>query len=251
MKLNIATTLLALLPIATFAKDVLSFDGSMLRKKAVSKKIGPLPSMNGEDDKVLTTHNVPIGAMPALSIIASSLCSKMQTDDVLYSIDLAGSDTLYCDEEGVGLVINAATTEITEHLELKRLRREQGEVEEEEVEVIVILKFICALHCWSRQDLKRDIQYLNANSRNQIGQMVLDMPLATWNYKSDAPDTPQRLGFMIDDIEPSFAVQDQIGNSVNTYGFVSMATAAIQMQQEQIQELQVTLKKLGVQVDQA
>lgn len=251
MKLDIATTLLALLPVAAFAKDVLSFDGSMLRKKAASKKIDPLPSMNGEDDKVLTTANVPGGAIPALSVIAGSLCTRMQTDETLYSIDLGGSDTLYCDEEGVGLVINAATTEIAEHLELKRQRREQGEVEEEELEVIITIIIVCLNYCWSRQDLKRDIQYLDANSRNQIGQMVLDMPLATWNYNSDAPDTPQRLGFMIDDIEPSFAVQDQIGNSVNTYGFVSMATAAIQMQQEQIQELQVTLKKLGVHVDQA
>merc|ERR1712187_634369 len=159
----------------------------------------------------------------------------------------------YCDQEGVGVVNNAATTEIAEHLHVQSLKRARGEpLEENWLQRIVVACYNA--ECWnwfSRKDLKRDIHYLDANSRNQIGQMVLDMPLATWNYKTDNPDTPQRLGFMIDDIEPSFAVQDQIGNSVNTYGFISMAAAAIQMQQEQIKELQASLKKLGVQVEQA
>jgi len=90
----------------------------------------------------------------------------------------------------------------------------------------------------SRKNLKRDIRYLDPVARDEIGKMLLDIPLAQWNYKNDPASTPQRLGFMIDDIEPSFAVEDKVGDSVNLYGFISMATAAIQMQQDQIEKLQ-------------
>jgi len=246
MKLNIATVLLALLPAATFAKDILSFDGSTLRKKATSKKIEPLPEP--DEDHILTTANVPSSAISTIAAIARTLCSYTKTGDSLYIVNLGDSKPLYCDEEGVGLVVNAASTEISEHLELKK---DQG-LEEEPQFIVSTIVVVCIAFCWvSRQDLKRDIHYLDETSRNQIGQMVLDMPLATWNYKSDSLDTPQRLGFMIDDIEPSFAVQDQIGNSVNTYGFISMATAAIQMQQEKILELQKAVEALGVKVEEA
>lgn len=247
MKLNIATTLLALLPAAAFAKDILSFDGSTLRKKATSKKIGPLPE--SDETHILSKTTIPQSAYPSISGIASALCSEKKTADALYVVDLGDSKPFYCDEEGVGLVVNAASTEIAEHLKLKKGRRDQGL--EEPLEflrffITTISSIICYFWC---EDLKRDIHYLDETSRNQVGQMVLDMPLATWNYKSDSLDTPQRLGFMIDDIEPSFAVQDQIGNSVNTYGFISMATAAIQMQQEQIQELQKAIEALGVKIE--
>lgn len=90
----------------------------------------------------------------------------------------------------------------------------------------------------SRKNLKRDIRYLDTVARDEIGKMLLDIPLAKWNYKTDPASTQERLGFMIDDIEPSFAVEDKVGDSVNLYGFISMATAAIQMQQDQIEKLQ-------------
>jgi hypothetical protein len=73
--------------------------------------------------------------------------------------------------------------------------------------------------------------------------MFLDIPIATWNYKNDSVENPQRLGFIIEDIEPSFAVTDQVGDSVNLYGFISMAAAAIQMQQDQIKQLQEEMKE--------
>lgn len=92
--------------------------------------------------------------------------------------------------------------------------------------------------CRSRKNLKRDIRYLDTVARDEIGKMLLDIPLAKWNYKTDPASTQERLGFMIDDIEPSFAVEDKVGDSVNLYGFISMATAAIQMQQDQIEKLQ-------------
>ena len=50
---------------------------------------------------------------------------------------------------------------------------------------------------------------------------------------------------MIDDVEPSVAVS---GDHVNLYGYLSMAVAAIQVQQSQIQALEQELRALREQV---
>jgi hypothetical protein len=65
------------------------------------------------------------------------------------------------------------------------------------------------------------------------------MPLASYRYKS-AEDNEQ-LGFIIDDIEPSAAVS---GDRVNMYGYLSMAVAAIQVQQGQIHRLEAELQAM-------
>jgi hypothetical protein len=91
----------------------------------------------------------------------------------------------------------------------------------------------------SRAAFKRDIRYLGAGELNQYRDQIMSMPLASYRYK-DAPDVAQ-IGFVIDDIEPSAATA---GDHVNMYGYLSMAVAAIQVQQKQIETLQREIEQL-------
>jgi uncharacterized small protein (DUF1192 family) len=72
----------------------------------------------------------------------------------------------------------------------------------------------------------------------------MSLPLASYRYKQ-AEDAGPQLGFIIEDIEPSVAVS---GDHVNMYGYLSMAVAAIQVQQEQIASLQRELERLRAQL---
>ena len=91
----------------------------------------------------------------------------------------------------------------------------------------------------SRARFKRDISYLDQAQLEQYHDELVSLPLASYRYK-DAPEQPQ-LGFIIDDIEPSAAVA---GDHVNMYGYLSMAVAAIKVQQQQIETLQRELEQL-------
>ena len=95
----------------------------------------------------------------------------------------------------------------------------------------------------SRARYKKDIAYLNEQQLRDYHDQIMSLPLASYRYKS-APEVPQ-LGFIIDDIEPSVAVA---GDHVNMYGYLSMAVAAIKVQQEQIENLQHELERLRTQV---
>jgi hypothetical protein len=96
----------------------------------------------------------------------------------------------------------------------------------------------------SRAEYKENIRYLGAAERAQFHDQIAQLPLASYRYKN-APDVPQ-LGFMIDDVEPSVAVS---GDRVNLYAYLSMAVAAIQVQDQRIQELQLQVERLRVQID--
>jgi hypothetical protein len=91
----------------------------------------------------------------------------------------------------------------------------------------------------SRARYKQGISYLGDAERGQFHDQITQLRLASYRYKS-APDVPQ-LGFMIDDIEPSVAVS---GDHVNLYAYLSMAVAAIQVQDQQIKGLQRQLEQL-------
>jgi len=98
----------------------------------------------------------------------------------------------------------------------------------------------------SRAKYKQEIDYLDANGRAQYHDQITRMPLASYRYK-DAPDVPQ-LGFIIDDIEPSVAVS---GDHVNLYGYLSMAVAAIQVQDKQIKALEQQLEQMRARLDES
>jgi len=95
----------------------------------------------------------------------------------------------------------------------------------------------------SRVHHKRDITYLESHERRALHDELISLPLASYHYKR-SPDGPRELGFLIDDVEPSPAVN---GERVNLYGYLSMAVAALQEQSAQISELRTELETLKAQ----
>jgi hypothetical protein len=95
----------------------------------------------------------------------------------------------------------------------------------------------------SRARFKQDIHYLDGDALAQYHEQVVHMPLASYRYKQSAADSEasEQLGFIIDDIEPSAAAS---GDRVNLYGYLSMAVAAIKVQQRQIDTLERKLEQL-------
>lgn len=96
----------------------------------------------------------------------------------------------------------------------------------------------------SRARYKQEIEYLSGERLRSYHQQLIDMPLASWRYRAAPTATPQ-LGFVIEDIEPSAAVS---GDHVNLYGYLSMAVAAIQVQQTQIRALEAELQAVREQL---
>jgi hypothetical protein len=92
----------------------------------------------------------------------------------------------------------------------------------------------------SRARFKTGIEYVTEQERRSYYEQIMSLPLASYLYKH-APEAGPQLGFIIDDIEPSVAVS---GDHVNMYGYLSMAVAAIQVQQAQITALQRELAQV-------
>jgi len=95
----------------------------------------------------------------------------------------------------------------------------------------------------SRARFKQDIDYLSEAELKDYHDQVMSLPLASYHYKHE-PNAPEQLGFIIEDVEPSQAVA---GDHVNMYGYLSMAVAAIKVQQQQIDALQAELDALRAQ----
>lgn len=83
---------------------------------------------------------------------------------------------------------------------------------------------------------KRDVHYLDAAATDALRQQVRDMPLATWRYLDAPAGSPERLGFLIDDRPGSPAVAPT-GERVDVYGLASMAVAALQAQERDLEAL--------------
>lgn len=84
---------------------------------------------------------------------------------------------------------------------------------------------------------KHDITYITDADRERIRADVMTMPLATWKYNHEGRGEKEHLGFIIDDQPPSSAAVRPSGERVDLYGYTSMAVAAIQAQDRQIEEL--------------
>jgi hypothetical protein len=87
---------------------------------------------------------------------------------------------------------------------------------------------------------KQDISYLGERELRDYHDQLMRLPLASYEYKHAAGAGPQ-LGFIIEDIEPSVAVS---GDHVNMYGYLSMAVAAIKVQQQRIEALEREVRRL-------
>ena len=90
---------------------------------------------------------------------------------------------------------------------------------------------------------KRDIRYLEPTDRAAASQDLLAMRLATWRYQGALDDGAPHLGFLIDDEPGSPAVQAD-GQHVDLYGYVSLAVATIQEQQDQLAAQQARIAAL-------
>lgn len=97
----------------------------------------------------------------------------------------------------------------------------------------------------SVRNAKTDIQYLSQDEYLAYLERISQMKLAHYRYKWDRTDERPRLGFIIDDVsEYDLPAVAKNGKSVDLYGYVSMAVAAIKMQSQQIAQLQKELEAL-------
>ncbi len=95
----------------------------------------------------------------------------------------------------------------------------------------------------SRRRYKTDIRHLTPLDGKRLHDQLLRLPLATFRYRADNAGHPERLGFVIDEVGTSAAV-DPSGEAVDLYGYVSMAVAAIQTQAREIERLKREVDQL-------
>jgi hypothetical protein len=95
----------------------------------------------------------------------------------------------------------------------------------------------------SARRAKKNIVYLGAAERERIARDLAAFKLATYEYRDPALAGTRHLGFIIDDVPDSPAV-DRDGNMVDLYGYASMLVAAVQAQGEEIAKLKAELARL-------
>lgn len=96
----------------------------------------------------------------------------------------------------------------------------------------------------SLREFKEDIRYLSDGELDRLHREVVDMRLARWRYIQGPPNARPQLGFIIDDNPQSDSVASS-GERVDLYGFASMAVAALQVQQRQIEALTDQVQRLN------
>jgi hypothetical protein len=102
----------------------------------------------------------------------------------------------------------------------------------------------------SRAENKRDIEYVDAESRRSIHEQVMDMRLARYAYAGALDDGRTHLGFIIDDDPSSPAVRPG-AERVDLYGFTSMAVIALQEQAARLESLDARIGELERELGQA
>lgn len=100
----------------------------------------------------------------------------------------------------------------------------------------------------SRARHKRDISYLDDAARARFAAQLRGLRLATYRYKAAGPGAPDQLGFLIDDVGEGVLVNPS-GETVNLYGYTSMAVATIQAQAAQLDALTRQVEELRREVD--
>lgn len=95
----------------------------------------------------------------------------------------------------------------------------------------------------SERRAKRDITYLTPADVRRLRDELMRLRLATYQYRSEEPSAPRRLGFVIDDVGQSPAVAPG-GSMVDLYGYASMAVAALQAQGREIDRLKAEMGAL-------
>ncbi len=106
---------------------------------------------------------------------------------------------------------------------------------------------ICAAkppdRCYTRSSrrYKQDVSYLSPEERQAVARQIQELPLARFRYQ-EAPQGPQRLGFITEDALASDFVSAD-GRTVDLYALQAAAIAAIQEQQRRIDVLERRLEQ--------
>ena len=95
----------------------------------------------------------------------------------------------------------------------------------------------------SRRVFKREIHELDRSELARVYAELRDIRLTTYQYKAEPAGARRRLGFIIDDTRSAYPINAD-GASVDLYGYVSMAVAAIQSQSREIQALHAEIAAL-------
>ncbi|MEZ4234668.1 MAG: hypothetical protein R3F59_00570 [Myxococcota bacterium] len=95
---------------------------------------------------------------------------------------------------------------------------------------------------------KHDVHYLSDGERQAAAAKALGVRLATWRYDGEVGPGKPHLGFVIDDDPASPAVQPD-GRHVDVYGYASLAVAAVQEQQAQLDALQAQVAALRAELE--
>ena len=106
-----------------------------------------------------------------------------------------------------------------------------------------LIPTICPGISLSRRAVKKNVQYLNDAEVKALHDALLEYRLASWQYTMPGSSPAKHLGFIIDDVEPSPSVAEN-GNTVDLYGYASMAVAAVQTQAREIAELRTAVASL-------
>jgi hypothetical protein len=93
----------------------------------------------------------------------------------------------------------------------------------------------------SSRRAKKEIVYIGQEERQRLASKVLDFKLATYEYRDPALAGKRHLGFIIEDVPGSPAV-DRDGNMVDLYGYASMLVAAMQEQAAEVARLRAEVR---------
>jgi hypothetical protein len=97
----------------------------------------------------------------------------------------------------------------------------------------------------SSRRFKDGIEYIEPEQLQRLHDDLVRIRLASYNYKPAYGDSSRKhLGFIIEDNPDSPAVQEG-RDRVDVYGYLSMAVAAIQIQEQEIATLREQLDELG------
>jgi hypothetical protein len=99
----------------------------------------------------------------------------------------------------------------------------------------------------SRLKYKTDVKYLGDKELHKTRDELMRYRLAKWRYKDQLDDSKEHLGFIIDDVAPSPSVNAN-GETVDLYGYTSMAVAALQAQAQEIDALKKEVAALKHQI---
>ncbi len=102
----------------------------------------------------------------------------------------------------------------------------------------------------SNAHAKRDIAYAGEQEIDRLHSEIMSTRLATYRYKgSEAAagqsEQPTHLGFIIEDMPAGSSAVLPSRDRVDLYGYTSMAVAAIQHQQREIDALKAEVKRLA------